>query len=271
MMRSAVTVSLVEEARGGPFVFWHDLPAACRTARALGFDGVDLYPPSGEAVDVAGLGRLLAEHGLALGAVGTGAGWVRHRLHLVAAEAEVRLRARRFIRKVIDFAAGFGAPAVIGSMQGRSGDPVDRAAALGYLAEALEELGEHAARRGVPLLYEPVNRYESNLVNTLAAGAELLDSLATRNVRLLADLFHMNIEEADPAGALRAAAGRLGHVHLVDSNRRPAGQGHLDFAALAQALKDTGYEGFVSAEALPYPNPEAAARGSIEAFRRWFR
>ena len=195
MIRSAVTVSLVEEARGGPFVFWHDLPAACRTAKALGFDAIEVFPPAPDAVDAGLLRRLLADHGLALAAVGTGAGWVRQRLTLCLPDAAARQKARDFVRSVVDFAGPFGAPAIIGSMQGRHGKGADWPTAAGYLMEALNDLGEHAKQYGVQLLFEPLNRYETNMVNTLDAGVALLRSLSTKNVRLLADLFHMNIEE----------------------------------------------------------------------------
>ena len=122
----------------------------------------------------------------------------------------------------------------------------------------------------VPLLLEPLNRYETNMVNNLDAGAGLIQGLATKNVLLLADLFHMNIEEANPPAALRAATGLIGHVHFVDSNRRAAGLGHLDFLPIAEALRAMGYDGFASAEVLPYPDPEAAARQTMIAFRRNF-
>lgn len=270
MIRSAVTVSLVKEARGGPFVFWDDLPNACHSAKALGFDGIEVFPPSPEAVDAAELRRLLDDHGLALAAVGTGAGWVRQRLTLCLADAAARQKARDFARSIIDFAGPFGAPAIIGSLQGRHGDGVDLAAATGYLMAALEDLGEHAKQYGVPLLFEPLNRYETNLFNSTRTGAALLGSLHTRNVRLLADLFHMNIEETDIAATIRAGRGLIGHVHFVDSNRRPAGMGHIDYAPIVAALREIGYDGFVSAEALPYPDPEAAARQTIGAFRRYF-
>lgn len=267
MIRSCVTVSLVSEARGGPFVFWDDLPAACRQAQELGFDGIEIFPPSAEAIDAKQVAKLLSDHGLSLAAVGTGGGWVRQRLHLTLADAAARQKARAFIRAIIDVAGQLGAPAIIGSMQGRSGDGVDAGTATDYLREALEELGNHAAQYGVPLLYEPLNRYETNMANTLDVGGRLLAALSTRNVRLLADLFHMNIEEADMPAAIRATGERIGHVHFVDSNRRPAGLGHLDFAPIAAALKDIGYCGFASAEAFAYPDSLSAARQTIEAFR----
>ncbi len=270
MIRSSVTISLVEEARGGPFVFWHDLPGSCRMAKAIGFDAVEIFPPGPDAVDPKELRSILDGEGLSLAAVGTGAGWVKHRLHLTLPDASNRLKARDFIRSIIDFAGPLGAPAIIGSMQGRSGDGVDAATARAYLAEALEDLGDHAKQHGVPLIYEPLNRYETNMVNTVEAGVTLLESLSTSNIVLLADLFHMNIEEQDIAGALRHGKSHIGHVHFVDSNRRPAGCGHLDYGPIVSALKQIGYDGFLSAEALPFPDPDEAARRTIAEFRRFF-
>jgi sugar phosphate isomerase/epimerase len=270
---SSVTISLVKEARGGPFVFWDDLEAGCRTAAALGFDAVEVFPPAPDALDARHLRRLLDATGLKLAAVGTGAGWVVRRLTLTHPEPGRRNEARRFIRAIIDLGGPFGAPAIIGSMQGRHGgdDGVDRAAAQAYLADALADLGAHAAQYGVPLFYEPLNRYETNLTNTVAEGVALLTSSGIANVSLLADLFHMNIEEADIAAALRAGGAHIGHVHFVDSNRRPIGCGHIDIAPIAAALRAIGYDRYLSAEALPYPDSEAAARRTIDAFRRHFR
>jgi sugar phosphate isomerase/epimerase len=271
MIRSSVTVSLVPEARGGPFVFWHDLPKACGAATALGFDAVEVFPPSPDAVSPAILRKLLDDNGLELAAVGTGAGWMKQKLHLCLPDAATRVKARAYIREIIDFAGPFGAPAIIGSMQGRFGDEIDQPMAKMYLSEALEELGEHARQYNVPLIFEPINRYETNLINTIDAGLALVQPLSTKNVLLLADLFHMNIEEVDTAAALRAGGTRIGHVHFVDSNRRPAGMGHIDYRPIVDALKSIGYDRFASAEALPYPDPESAAKQTILTFRKYFR
>ena len=270
MIRSAVTVSLVAEARGGPFVFWDDLPAACRTAKRLGFDAVEIFPPSADVLRTLHVDTLLRDHGLQLAAVGTGAGWVKRRLHLCLPDANQRDEARGFIRSIIDIAGSLKAPAIIGSMQGRSGEGVDAATAHGWLCESLETLGEYAGQYQVPLVYEPLNRYETNMCNTVARGVEILRSLSTKNVKLLADLFHMNIEESDLPAAIRSGAGHIGHVHFVDSNRRPAGCGHLALAPVATALREIRYQGYASAEALPFPNSDAAAQQTIESFRKVF-
>jgi sugar phosphate isomerase/epimerase len=271
-IKSCVTISLVKEARGGPFVFWDDLAAGCRKAAALGYDAVEVFPPAPDALDPAEVLRLLDDNGLKLAAVGTGAGWVVRRLTLTHPDAGRRAEAMRFVRAIADLGGSFGASAIIGSMQGRWGgdEGVDSETARGYLADALEALGDHAAQYGVPLIYEPLNRYETNMANTVADGVALLESLATKNVVLLADLFHMNIEESDIAAALRAGGRHIGHVHFVDSNRRPAGCGHIDYRPIAEALRAIGYDRYASAEALPYPDPDEAARRTIEAFRAFF-
>jgi len=271
-MKSAITICLVPEARQGPFVFHttlagEGLAAACRTAAELGFDAVEIFPESAEAFPVAQLSRLLAEHGLSVAAVGTGAGWVKHKLHLCHADAGVRAQARDFIGAIIDVAGQFGAPAIIGSMQGRFEGDLSRDEAIEHLASALDALGVRAAAHGQVLLYEPLNRYETNLFNRQGEAAAWLESLGLFNVRLLCDLFHMNIEEADIAAALAAADRWVGHVHWADSNRQAMGLGHTDTGPVVASLRGIGYEGFLSAEVFPLPMPLDAARQTIASLR----
>lgn len=271
MAKSAVTVSLVSEARGGPFVLWDDLAAACAKAAQLGYDAIEIFAPGPDAVDGETLKQLLKQYELSVAAVGTGAGMVKHGLSLTSTDAGERDKARAFVKSMIDFGGPYGAPAIIGSMQGRWGGELSKDDALDLLREALNELGEHAHQYDIPLIYEPLNRYETNLVNTVADGVELMQSLSSDNVKLLADLFHMNIEEANLADALRGGDDHIGHVHFVDSNRRPAGLGHMDFGPIAAAMRDIGYSGYASAEAFPYPDPDAAAEQTIQKFRELFK
>jgi sugar phosphate isomerase/epimerase len=269
MVKSCVTISLVPSLSGGPWIYWEELEISIPKAKAAGFDAVELFTASADEVDAGKLCKLLDENNIELAAVGTGAGKAVHGLHLVSADKEIRRKARDFIRAMMDFGAQFGAPAIIGSMQGRLERGVSREQGLGWLAEGLKELSEKAAGGGVNLLFEPLNRYETEMINTVGDGVNLIKSLDSDNVRLLADLFHMNIEEESIADSIRAGGEYIGHVHFVDSNRRPAGMGHIDLSEAAQALKDIGFDGYASAEALAYPDPDSAAAQTMSAFRQF--
>ena len=267
-MKSAITICLVPEARQGPFVFHttaaeEGLAAACQTAAELGFDAVEIFPESAESFPVAELSRLLTEHGLTVAAVGTGAGWVKHKLHLCHADVGMRAAAQEFIGNIIDVAGQFGASAIIGSMQGRFEGDLPRDKALDHFASALDVLAARATAHGQVLLYEPLNRYETNLFNRQGDAAAWLESLGLLNVRLLCDLFHMNIEEADIAASLVAAGRWVGHVHWADSNRQAMGLGHTDTGPVVASLRGIGYEGFLSAEVFPLPTAMDAARQTI--------
>ena len=267
MMRSAITVSLVPEAAGGPFVFWNGLEDAFEQASRLGFDAVEIFPPGPEALEVRAIQSLCARTGLKVAAVGTGAGWVKHRLHLCSPDAAVRRQARDFLSAVIESAGEFGAPAILGSMQGRVEAGVERDCALEWLAEALQEAGALAASGRQVFLYEPLNRYETNLWNRQGDALDFLQMRGLTGVRLLADLFHMNLEESNLPGAIRGLGPALGHVHFADSNRRAVGFGHTEIGPVFDALCEIGYAGYLSAEVLPLPTSADAARQTMASFR----
>ncbi len=269
-MRSAVTLSLVPEARNGPFVLHGDLEVACARAADLGFRAVELFPLDGEALNTRLLRQVLHRNCLEIAAVGTGAGWVRRHLSLTDPDPEVRGEARQFVSGMIEFAGGLGAPVIVGSMQGKTGPDVSRSAALGWLAEALEQLGPRAAAHGVPLLVEPLNRYETDVLNSISQTLDFIRGLRTAHIRILADLFHMNIEERSIPDALRDGGTMISHVHFADSNRSAVGLGHTDFTGVTAALRDIGYAGYLSAEVYPRPTPEEAARQTLESIRRLF-
>jgi sugar phosphate isomerase/epimerase len=116
------------------------------------------------------------------------------------------------------------------------------------LLEGVSELGAHAQAAGAVLLLEPLNRYEDHMVNTVAQAAELIAAAGSPAVRVLADTYHMNIEEDDLCATLRAHAGVLGAVHLSDSNRHQPGTGHVPFAAVFATLREIGFDGVASVE-----------------------
>jgi sugar phosphate isomerase/epimerase len=261
MMKSAITISQVPEALGGPFVLRTPLPEAFATAAALGFDAVELFLPGPHFVSVEEVKSLSAAHGLAIAAIGTGGGFLRHGFSITDESAEKREAAMDFITSMIDFGGQLAAPAILGSMQGKGAHDH----ALEHLASGLRRCGERAAKYDVPFLYEPLNRYETHLFNRIGDAAKFLVSRDLKNVLLLADLFHMNIEERDVPAAISEAGHHIGHIHFADSNRQAMGYGHTDLIRVIAALRETGYSGYLSAEILPLPDPETAARQTISA------
>jgi len=238
-------------------------------AKALGFDAVELFTSSAASVSPEVLAELADRHGIAVAAVGTGAGKVLNGWSLTSPEKRIRRKAVEFISDMIAFGARFNAPAIIGSMQGSVAEGIDREQALAWLAEGLNELGRRAGDQGVKLIYEPLNRYETNLINLLGDAVNFLKTLEAGNVTLLADLFHMNMEEASMGDAIRSAGDSIGHLHFADSNRRPVGMGHTDMKEIAEALRDIDYGNYASAEAFPYPDPDAAAAQTMKAYKEY--
>lgn len=271
MINSSVTISLVPEARSGPFVYHGNLDRAVERAAALGFDAVELFLPAADTLDRTRLRQLIHDSGVALSALGTGAGFLTNGWTLCSPEASIARKAVQFIAEMIDLGAEFQAPVIIGSMKGSVGSGENREQVSTRLIGNLNLLVEEAAESGTTILLEPLNRYETNFINRLEEGVALLEKLDSDRFRLLADLFHMNIEEASITEALKLARKHLGYIHFVDSNRRPAGFGHLDFRELAAVIREIQYEGFLSAEALPFPDTDQAARKAVTAFNKYFK
>jgi len=262
-LKTSITVCQVPEAANGPFVLRAPLADAFAMAANIGFDAVELFLPSPDTISVAEVKSLAITYGLAIAAVGTGAGMLQQGLTITDASPVIRQAAIDFIFSMIDFGGQLGAPAILGSMQGKRSHP----AALDQLSDGLRRCGERAATHGVTFIYEPLNRYETNLFNRLDDAAEFLDQHKLENVVLLADLFHMNIEEKDISAAIRKAGKLIGHVHFADSNRQAMGYGHTPAAPVMKALFEIKYSGYLSAEIFPFPDPESAARQTIEIIR----
>jgi sugar phosphate isomerase/epimerase len=258
-MKTAITLCQVPEALHGPFVLRAPLPEAFAKAAEMGFDAVELFLPGPDFVTAEEILSLSAEHKLAVAAIGTGAGWLRDELSLTSPCIEKRESALQFVLSMIEFGGRVKAPAILGSMQGKSTGPV----AIEHLALGLERCSEAAAAFGVPFIFEPLNRYETSLFNRLGDAASFLESYGIKNVLLLADLFHMNIEERDIAAALRESGPHIGHVHFADSNRHAMGFGHTPAEEIIAALREISYKGYLSAEILPLPDPETAARQTL--------
>jgi sugar phosphate isomerase/epimerase len=135
------------------------------------------------------------------------------------------------------------------------------------LLAGLTELGEHARAEGVTLFLEPLNRYEDHMVNRLDQAVGLIREVGLDSVRVGIDSYHMNIEEFDPAAAITAAAGYIGHAQVSDSNRFQPGAGHLDWPAWLGSLEAAGYDGYLAVECRLTGDPAEAVR-PVPAFLR---
>ncbi len=112
----------------------------------------------------------------------------------------------------------------------------------------MRPLAQEAADLGVCILLEPLIRYESNFPQGLAEATSICDAVGSPGLKILADFFHMNVEEADIAASLTAAARHIRHIHLADSNRQVPGRGHTDFVSGFRALHEMGYDGYGALE-----------------------
>lgn len=257
-----------ENASPLAFVVYRDrLEIALEKAARLGYDGVELALRDAAEVDPERLGALLAQHGLELPAISTGRVFSEGQVWCTHPDPSVRQRAVETIKGLVALAGRFGARVNLGRVRGPIPEGQTREAAQERFLECLRECAGYAATLGVELLLEPVNRYEINYINSVPEALEVLQAAGCPNVRLMPDVFHMNIEDGSIPGSLIRAGEAIGYVHVADSNRRAPGQGHLNLPEVLMTLEALGYRGYVTAEILPHPDPDTAARAAIRYLR----
>jgi D-psicose/D-tagatose/L-ribulose 3-epimerase len=246
------SVGIISMQHQRPFTA-RDFPQFLRW-KAAGFDFVELLVPEpGElelaatrrALDAAGLGCLLAAR-------------VNLDRNLTSDDAAKRQAGVDYLRHAVDTAHALGATTVGGPLYGnplvfagRAPHPVDEALRqrrVDACVEGLRAAAPHAAAAGVALGVEPLNRFETDFLNTTRQGVALMQLVGHASVGLVLDTFHMNMEDDDIAGAIRAAAGHIVHFQANENHRGYLGTGHIDWTAVARALDDAGYIGTVSLE-----------------------
>lgn len=194
--------------------------------------------------------RALAETGVPVAAICAG-----FEGSLVHPEPARRRLALDGIKRLLDLAEEWGANGLIiaadyGTPPLPDLQPAYEPATLLHdvLLAGLRDIADHLRGMHTALLLEPLNRYESRALRRVAPAAQLCEESGSPNVKVMYDVFHMSIEEADPIAALRGTGDRLGHVHLADSNRQLPGHGHTDFGAVMGALASMGFSGAASLE-----------------------
>jgi sugar phosphate isomerase/epimerase len=226
------------------------LAEVARRLRALEFDGVELLGDL-SLYGAAEAGQILRDNGLEVFSL------TPADVDLAHPDPAVRGEAVDYYLRFVDFAAELGQPLVachgqVGRVKAISSQAEERA---GFVA-AVRQVAMRAEAVGLRLVMEVLNRYEAHLLNTAAEAVAFIDDVGSDHLGILLDAYHMNIEEADPAWAIRCAGDRLWLYHAADSNRQGIGRGHTDWAAQMAALKDVGYRGPIVVECTaPGPNP----------------
>ena len=195
----------------------------------------------------------LAARRLNCSTISTGQAFGRENISLTHDQEVARNLAASRVMAHIMVASVLGSCVTIGLLRGTAKE-IPASEATARMKKALQPCLEYAAKMGVCLLIEPINRYETGFINNTLEALDFINQMDnSSNLKILWDVFHANIEDASFAASIKAMGDRLGHVHLADSNRGFPMCGHLDFAAIFRALTEEGYAGWLSLECLDKP------------------
>jgi sugar phosphate isomerase/epimerase len=245
------------------FVVYRGFEACIPKASKLGYDGVELALKRADEINVNRLKELLDENRVEVSCISTGQVYADGGLMLTHENNKERTRVKAIFREFIDLAEMFGKIVNIGRVRGTIGTR-SRLAVEEIFVEVAQELCDYALQKDVVLILEPVNRYEIDFINSVEEGVDLMKKVGRVNMMLMPDVFHMNIEDKNIGAELAKNMDYIKYVHVADSNRLAPGQGHLDFQELFHYLFNAGYDGWISAEILPKPNPDIAARRTAD-------
>ncbi|MCF7944764.1 MAG: sugar phosphate isomerase/epimerase [Spirochaetia bacterium] len=262
-MKIAASVT-PNKTRFGPLLYPGELERGIRELSSLGYDGIELSLRTPEDIEKSVLFSLLERNGMELISIATGQSYLEDGLALFHVEADKRERCISRIFGYIDLLAETGGGSVIlGGIKG-SLNAENQEKQYEQGCSAMDTCLEYASRKGVILLLEAINRYETNIFNTINACREFVKERDTEYIKILPDTFHMNIEEVSMLKSLDAAAEEIGAIHCADSNRLAPGMGHTNFQEI---LKHAGrYPGikYLGIEVLPLPDSGSCAKTAID-------
>ncbi|MEN6456239.1 MAG: sugar phosphate isomerase/epimerase family protein [Prolixibacteraceae bacterium] len=259
-----------ENALPSAFVVFRGFEESMRSAAALGYDGVELALKNANEIDRKLLRAWLDETGLEVSCISTGQVYAETGLMFTDSDIQKRKKVKKVFKEIIDLAAEFCQLVNIGRIRGQIGDDGARAAESRF-GELILDLCDYAASKNIRLVMEPVNRYEINFVNSVEEGARLIEKVNHPNLKLMPDVFHMNIEDVNMGEELSRHIRHIGYIHLADSNRLAPGWGHTNFEDIFNHLRMVNYSGWLSVEILPVPEPLLAAKQAIEFLRPFLK
>jgi 5-keto-L-gluconate epimerase len=245
------------------FVVYRGFQECIPKAASLGFDGVELALKRAEEVNTSQLQGLLDDNGLEVSCISTGQVYADGGLMFTQEDKSKREQVKTIFREFIDLAENFGKIVNIGRVRGQIGNR-PKAHVEDLFIEVARELCAYALPKKVTLILEPVNRYEIDFINSVEEGVQLMEKVHMPNMMLMPDVFHMNIEDKTIGPELARNIEHIKYIHFADSNRLAPGQGHTDFEKIFNNLLLANYDGWISAEILPKPNPDVAAKQTAD-------
>lgn len=225
----------------------------------MGYGAVELAVRNPDQINKIRLERILQKNNLKVSAIGTGQAYLSEGLSLSDRSSVIRKKAISRLRQHIGLAQALDSQVVLGLIRGNKSGGADKKS-RDHLKDSCRRICDDASGKNVPIVLEPINRYETCFLNTIEEALSFIGKIGYRFLKILPDTFHMNIEEAAICQSIVKAKDRIGHVHFADSNRRYPGAGHIDFPEIIAKLKKIGYSGFISAEILPLPDFKTAAK-----------
>jgi 5-keto-L-gluconate epimerase len=263
-MQLAVTWT-AEKRTFAPLIFTGDIGECFRKASEIGYQGVEMSVRRETDVDMQTVIDAMDRYNLKVSAVGTGLALIEDGLSFSSHDANIRKAAAERFKEQIAFASQLKAPVILGLIHGKLSPSQDKShREREWIYDITRSSALFAKELGVDLIIEPINRYETNFINSLSEALDFIAEIDTGNLGVMADAFHMNIEEINLCESIRLAGENLTYVHLSDSNRGRPGGGHIDFKSILGVLHEIDYKGFMSMEFLPGANADQSAKEAID-------
>jgi sugar phosphate isomerase/epimerase len=252
----------------------------CSTAKRLGYDGIEIAPftlalSADQITDKQRkeIRQAIADNGLET----VGLHWLfagPSGLHMTTTDDKTWGRTRDYLSCLLDLCNDLGGKVlVLGSPKQRSlVEGQTKEGAWKRAAELLSSVMDKAAKLDLCICLEPLSTKETDFINTVAEGMQMVRQINHPNMKIHLDIKAMCSEGTHVPDIIRSVkAEDIGHFHVNDSNLYGPGMGDVDYAPIAEAIKDVGWDKWLSVEVFKYdPNPETIARRSIEYLKSFF-
>jgi D-psicose/D-tagatose/L-ribulose 3-epimerase len=230
--------------------------------KEFGFDGVEFFLSPHEPSDIPAVRKMVERLQLECATCSV----LPRDDNPVSPQPEVRARGREYLNRCLERTAELGSKLICGPLYAGLGVMTGQRRTeeeWKWAIDNLQAAADYARPLGVTLCIEPLNRFETYFLNTQQDAALLVRAVGAPNLRVHFDTFHANIEEQNPADSVRSISKELGHVHISENDRGIPGTGHNDWAGVLSALRDVGYDGWLTIESFAQPEPALAAAAAI--------